>query len=387
MKRINRSFFILTLLSTTLTLPAQDNLVLNTPYYWLKEALKKTDLNDTAGVLLSLGNAVKFGLFDEQAIINSKKIDKLLSAQQKDIIKSGITKNRSKIQKPSAIRVITADIDRFWQLFPAIADSNAAKIFLANYIQKGSIGLQTFYQIRMSNTLAPFVSRIRSLQNYYRSIQTSTRQFEALKPQFIHAAKKLKKVYPGSIFPPIYFLIGYLNNVGTADGYAGLLIGTEHLCRHAKTDTSEMNEIDKMIIFDTSLAVPLVVHEYVHFQQKNKYEKTLLELSIMEGAADFITYLITGRYTNPDVYKFGFANEKAIWEKFAKDAQAENTDDWLFNAYNPSTGYPGNLGYFVGFRICESYYKNAGDKETAVKEMLVIKDFNQFLEKSKYVVN
>ena len=54
MKKINCSFFILTLLSIALTAPAQDNLVFNTPYYWLKEALKKTDLNDTAGALQSL---------------------------------------------------------------------------------------------------------------------------------------------------------------------------------------------------------------------------------------------------------------------------------------------------------------------------------------------
>lgn len=62
----------------------------------------------------------------------------------------------------------------------------------------------------------------------------------------------------------------------------------------------------------------------------------------------------------------------------------ENTDDWLFNTYNPETGYPGNLGYFIGFRICESYYNQATNKQRAIKEMLEIQDFERFLKESKY---
>src|SRR6478609_12068447 len=134
-----------------------------------------------------------------------------------------------------------------------------------------------------------------------------------------------------------------------------------------------------MVLFDTALAVPLIVHEYVHFQQKNKPEQTLLELSIMEGVADFITYLITGKYTNPEVYQYGFSNEAKLWTDFSKTMNSENIDAWLFNAYDPQTGYPGNLGYFVGFRICESYYNRSADKSTAIKELIEIKDFNRIL--------
>jgi len=207
-----------------------------------------------------------------------------------------------------------------------------------------------------------------------------------MRPQFVNAAKKLEILYPESIFPPIYFLVGNLNNVGTADGYSGLLIGTEHLCKHPGADTSQLTMIDKLVLFDTSLAVRLIVHEYVHFQQKNKQEQTLLEYSIMEGVADFITYLITGKYTAPEVYKYGFANEGAIWKYFSDEMNSENTDKWLYNTYNSQTGYPGNLGYFIGFRICESYFRQTVNKQNAVKELLEIKDFNQFLIKSGYRV-
>ena len=45
---------------------------------------------------------------------------------------------------------------------------------------------------------------------------------------------------------------------------------------------------------------------------------------------------------------------------------------------------PADLGYWVGYKIAESYYKNAKDKKQAVKELLEIKDFSKFLADSRY---
>jgi hypothetical protein len=40
----------------------------------------------------------------------------------------------------------------------------------------------------------------------------------------------------------------------------------------------------------------------------------------------------------------------------------------------------------MGFRIVQSYYENASDKEKAVKEILAVTDYNQFLHKSEYAL-
>ena len=45
---------------------------------------------------------------------------------------------------------------------------------------------------------------------------------------------------------------------------------------------------------------------------------------------------------------------------------------------------PADLGYYIGYKIAEAYYKNAADKKQAVKDILEIKDFNEFLKASKY---
>ena len=45
---------------------------------------------------------------------------------------------------------------------------------------------------------------------------------------------------------------------------------------------------------------------------------------------------------------------------------------------------PSDLGYYVGAKISEAYYKSATDKRQAVRDILEIQDFGAFLEKSHY---
>ncbi|WP_336516564.1 DUF2268 domain-containing putative Zn-dependent protease [Pollutibacter soli] len=356
---------------------------LSTPWYWLLQANQRFKNNDSTNAFLALKKSVQYGLFDPQAVANKYFQSQLNQDQQKKILE-GIKANRKKIESPSSIKIINSDIDRFWKIFEHRNDAYFDSLLTSDYIMKGSVGVQTFYQIRMQNSVKRLADKIRSAPKFYESIRPATLSFKKMQPQFIKAAEKLEQIYPESVFPPIYFLIGHLNNVGTADGYAGLLIGSEHLCKTGQTDTSELTAIDKMVLFDSGLVVPLIIHEYVHFQQHNKYEQTLLELSIMEGVADYITFIITGKYTNPEVMQFGLKNEPKLRSHFSKEMDGENTDNWLFNAFNPETGYPGNLGYFIGFRICELYYRKAANKKTAVREMLNIQDFKKILEVSGY---
>ncbi|MBC5994923.1 gliding motility protein GldB-related protein [Pontibacter cellulosilyticus] len=381
-----KKIFLLAILACSmLHVCAQNTAPLNTPLSWLREARSKASVNDASGTFTALENAVKFGLFDTAAVSRNKQFVNTLSPRQMQQIKAGVLTNRKKLAKPSAIKVHTHDINNFWDTYALRTDPVFKDSLFNNYILDGTVGLKTFYQIRMNNSLDGLVKKVNNSPSFYNSIRDVSKQFDSMKPQFVAAAKKLEKLYPESIFPPIYFIMGHLNNVGTADGYAGLLIGTEHLCRSYGTDTTQLSDFDKMVLFDSTLAVPLIVHEYVHFQQSNKPESSLLELTIMEGVADFITYQITGRYTNPDVFKYGFKNETTLKKHFSQDMQGENTDNWLFNGYNSQTGYPGNLGYFIGFRICENYYQKSANKKEAIKELLNIRDFNQLLLKSGYL--
>jgi uncharacterized protein YjaZ len=42
-----------------------------------------------------------------------------------------------------------------------------------------------------------------------------------------------------------------------------------------------------------------------------------------------------------------------------------------------------DLGYFIGYKIVKSYYKQATDKEQAIKDIIEMNDPITFLQKSK----
>jgi hypothetical protein len=42
---------------------------------------------------------------------------------------------------------------------------------------------------------------------------------------------------------------------------------------------------------------------------------------------------------------------------------------------------PADLGYYVGYKIAQSYYERAHDKKQAIRDVLEAEDFEQFLKK------
>ena len=49
-------------------------------------------------------------------------------------------------------------------------------------------------------------------------------------------------------------------------------------------------------------------------------------------------------------------------------------------------GVPPDLAYYMGYRICESYYNNMVDKEQAIIDIIEVKNYRKFLEKSNYAL-
>jgi uncharacterized protein YjaZ len=45
---------------------------------------------------------------------------------------------------------------------------------------------------------------------------------------------------------------------------------------------------------------------------------------------------------------------------------------------------PADLGYYVGYKICQEYYEKSADKKKAIKDILEIRDFDQFFRESGY---
>jgi uncharacterized protein YjaZ len=117
-----------------------------------------------------------------------------------------------------------------------------------------------------------------------------------------------------------------------------------------------------------------------------KSDGTLLSQSLNEGGADFVGEIISGMSINETLYNYGGTNEQKLWTEFKAEMDGKKFDKWLYNG-GKIKDRPADLGYFVGYKICEAYYKKAKDKRQTLVDILNIKDTKEFLKKSGYGEN
>lgn len=61
-----------------------------------------------------------------------------------------------------------------------------------------------------------------------------------------------------------------------------------------------------------------------------------------------------------------------------------NYKDWLYSV-SKKDDRPNDLGYWMGYKITEQYFKNWADKKQVFREILDIKDAHEFLRKSGFL--
>lgn len=286
---------------------------------------------------------------------------------------------------PDKAQLITSDIDNFWRAYDLAAqEPDLAKrqaIYQREYYDKGSQGLKDFIALRLGK-IDNFVGRIEKAPRYYASIRQESLKVNKMKDEIRKSFKKLKALYPDAVFPDVYFMIGKLSTGGTTSKH-GLLIGTEMYCRTKDAPESEFNNWLKEVLKPIHTLPAIVAHEIIHFEQNTAQSESLLSRSINEGAADFLGELIAGQIINPHLHTFGNPREKALWEEFKNEMTGKVYLKWLYNG-SSAKDRPADLGYYMGYKISESYYKKARDKRRAINEILNIKDFEQFLKDSGY---
>jgi hypothetical protein len=105
----------------------------------------------------------------------------------------------------------------------------------------------------------------------------------------------------------------------------------------------------------------------------------VLERSLIEGAAEFVSELISGKPGYAHFPALTAGREKEIETAFAADVDQTDLSRWIDN----STMEQGNeLGTWVGYRIVKAYYQRAPDKQQALREILEQADAKAFLAKS-----
>ncbi len=128
----------------------------------------------------------------------------------------------------------------------------------------------------------------------------------------------------------------------------------------------------------------IVAHELIHFEQPPipNDQRTLLAQTVHEGSADFLGELISGRHINGHIHEYCLPREAELWAEFKEEMNGTDIGGWMYGGQ--PEGRPADIGYFFGYRIAEAYYNQADDKKKAIRDILLIDDFNEFLAASGY---
>lgn len=291
------------------------------------------------------------------------------------------------------LKIYTSDIDNFWIAYDSIKTTNdkekQLEIIQNLYLDKATEGLKDFIVARQ-HSAERHLSNIKKYPNFWESIRPQSEEIKNYAPIIEKVFRNYNKIYPEFKQPETFFTIGVLNSGGTTSPNR-ILIGSEIACADKNTDASELNNWYKNVFKLNTGVVAMVAHEIVHTQQKDEDNEDegksiLLARCIREGMCDFLAELTYQNISSPYMI-YGKQNEKELWKKFQSEMLTQETKNWLYNGTDAPNGVA-DLGYFIGYEICKSYYNNSKNKKEAIHEMLQLeynsKSVIAFLKKSKY---
>lgn len=274
---------------------------------------------------------------------------------------------------PPRVQIVTSDVERFYALYddPALAaDPDALAV---RYLADASPGLEEFMVMRRI-TPERVAKALREKPQLFADARGCAATLGNVRGRLTAAADRLAALYPQAIFPPITIAISRGTPVAAANG-KGLYVSLEALC------AAKFFEAD-----DEDRFVHVIAHEYVHAQQPlaqvESESDTVLHAALVEGAAEFVAEQISDSVAYTHLHRWAAGREKDVETAFLaeKDGKA-NDSRWVYNQLG-SADWPGDLGYWVGYRVAKAYYQRSPDKQAAIKAIIEMKDPAAFLAES-----
>jgi hypothetical protein len=295
---------------------------------------------------------------------------------------------------PAAAQIITSDLLHFWDAYDAGGKSGSTSAFQSRYLDAASSGLADFIASR-SVTAASLTQMVSFAPKYFASIRatnlalaTDNTIASRLRANFA----TIKSLYPPAVFPPVTLLVGRFSTGGTTST-SGMLIGSEFYSISANTPLDELQQFQRDNVKNADSLPLIVAHEHAHVLQQNTpsglfthSNRNLLEQALIEGGADFIGERSSGGNVNGRLWAFAIPHEAALWQEFKTAMHGTDVSRWLYNQGSSSAtaDHPGDLGYFIGYRIAEAYYAKQADKVAALRDIIEIRNADDFLTRSGY---
>ena len=279
----------------------------------------------------------------------------------------------ARVEAAPSVEVRTSDVDLFYRIYDSAHGAPTGHALQSEYIDAGSDAVRQFVpdRIKSGDDLAAMIAKDRAVYDHARDCMSV---LPAVKARLTGAFRKLAEIDPAATFPPVSILIGR-NNSGGTTGKSGVLIGLEVVCRASWLQPDLTDRL-----------YHLIAHEYGHVEQfpeggEDSAPDTVLRQSLIEGGAELIAELISGQVSEVYLEQWTKGREHEFDEAFLAEQDSKDLSHWLYNG--PGTpNKPGDLGYWIGYRICKAYYLKASDKRLAIKTLLEMKDAKAILADS-----
>lgn len=283
---------------------------------------------------------------------------------------------------PLTVEIETGDADRFAELFERTGGRPSAQQLQRDYLDRGSYGVRVFTPDRIGNAANLAAAISAKPDQYAKAVRTCLPIVKETTAELRATYLALRGLFPERPLPRIYLVVGAGNSGGTA-GPGAQVLGLETLCAIADTP-------DKL----RDILRGFYAHETVHVLQGEpdiaKMGGILLGSVLVEGAADFIATLATGRQMDPARAAWAAPREAELWRQFDADLVitrgarwdqfkkgtpvAQSFNRWIANYGNAPKGWPSEAGYWMGQRIWQRWYDRQPDKQAALRAMLDLKE-------------
>jgi hypothetical protein len=293
-------------------------------------------------------------------------------------------------------KIHTIDITNFWTAYDRLinlTDTIAQQQILQTFfIDSASDGMRDFIKLRPKLNASKYVESINKYPKFWRSIRAKTMEIDLHKQAIQDNMDRYKRLYPNFKQPEIFLSIAHLNTGGTTST-GRILIGSEMAAADSTVDASELTPFLQNVFKNNLNVVYIVTHEATHTQQvgleaDDNGTMDLLGHCIEEGACEFIAELIVKKELMFPYMTYGRLHERELWDKFKGEMYGKEIDAWLYNRGTAPGGIQ-DLGYFMGYEICKSYYNKEKNKQLAIRKIIELnysdnREVHVFFLKSGY---
>ncbi len=229
-------------------------------------------------------------------------------------------------------------------------------------------------------TKSSFLQAMRQYPRFWNSIRKSSLSVNSKIPAIEKSLNSLRILYPEAKPATVYFCMGAFRTNGTIEDNK-ILIGAEMALTDSTTDISELPENLQTYYKKYKPAETidlLITHEYIHTQQQLPLDNLLCN-SLYEGVAEYLSCLATGKSSTTPSFGFASANQEKVKVKYLEDLfLPDRMYNWLWGTNNNELKER-DLGYYIGYRIAEEYYRKSSNKNIAIHNLIQLDFANDSL--------